>query len=214
MKSTFQNFLLIDRGGIAAFYLAGLRSKGKINKASYFVDTINVWNPASKLEDSLMSTSTEFYIEKYDAIESFTGDLKTFKAFCFSTFHHWYIDKKRKDQTNYQKTVDLSIKDYFLIEEETENPEQQIITKEDTMSQTIRYDLIHDYIFHHATEREQWFYLTMLSIIKIKYSENYYYILNYPGKELVTRKTVENHKNIFKAKLRRLAAGEEVKANE
>jgi len=185
------SYLLTYNNGIASYFHALLCMTGQTKKAEYFRDTVKVWNPASTLDRSFMSTSAAFYIDEQTAITKYSDlPYQEFKPLMVKIFHDWYTYQLRKQSKRYKKHIQYKLKDF------TNNTNYSTIDLqplEDIMSNNSIYKLIADFMDFHATERERFIFRCMVGLDELVYDDEYRYVLNYPGKR-ITRQTYINHK--------------------
>ena len=128
--------------GIAGDYYFSLKTGG--SKKAMFFSFVIALEPSDRINSSLLSVSSQFWIENIEKIKRLPEEKRN-KAYIVKTFENWYYDKRKKNQKAYERTVSKNIEmnTSYTLEELSEQKEKQM--KERT---------INTYFEYHATEEE------------------------------------------------------------
>ena len=195
------NYLLTDNNGIANYYHTLLCFTKQHHKAQYFRDTIQVWNPANTLANSILATSSAFFADEYNSIVKHAAKpMDQYRPLMMKIFRDWYALQHRKQARQYNQCVIVPLGEHLNHDNMSYN---NIIQLEEIMNHKSIYELIGDFIENHATERERFIYRSMVGLDDLVYDDDYRYVLNYPYKS-VTRQTFAAHKRKLMHALRGL----------
>ena len=97
-------WLLVDNGGVAGFYLATLNHRHP-NKAKWFREMLNRFEPTAPLMRQEQQMSTDFYLDKAITLEKFDGEQADFQRWAYRCFENWWHNKRRDNQKHYERAV-------------------------------------------------------------------------------------------------------------
>lgn len=198
------NWLLVEKGGVAGFYLATL-NRNQPNKAKWFREMLNRFEPTAPLLRQEQQISTDFYLDKQRQLEEFEGDDANFARWSYAVFANWWSNKRRNNQHRYVRSVmiNTSWDTIPAVREKINNNNlENDIMKMLELKKVWRLLPLFD-------EREHFIFEWMLGITKPIYDENGD-CLNYPPRYVKSRKkwmtgkaeTLRQHKIVLRKKIK------------
>lgn len=183
------------------FKLAWLNRQGKVNQKAHLISTVknlHEGSPRDTFKAQSMSLAMDWMASDkgLKAIENYNSDVsvldKLCKVYLTTCFMNWLIDKQAIVPMVYMQLT----------------PETEIVYDDTTISTKITeeqmFKTIHHYIETDATPSELFMYQTMLSLVKLEYSDaKRTNITNYP-EGIISMKTYYNRREAFIQKLTQL----------
>tara|TARA_R110000787_G_C13274568_1_gene431808 strand:- start:38 stop:754 length:717 start_codon:yes stop_codon:yes gene_type:complete len=204
MTEARMNWLLVEDGGVAGFYLASLHHRHP-NKAKWMREMLNRFEPTMPLMRQEQQMSADFFLSKHLVLDKFEGADDDFARWAYKCFENWWYNKRRDNQKHYERAV-------FVATTWEENPatKRAITTtkEEDTIMNIMELKKIWR-LLPMLDEREQVLFEVMLGLVVLEWDENGD-CLNYPpayiashGRWMTGKKdTIRKHKRKLREKIK------------
>ena len=104
MTEDRMNWLMVENGGVAGFYLASLNRRAP-NKAAWMREMLNRFEPTKPLLKQEQQVSADFFLDKHHQLDAFEGDDENFARWSYAVFANWWSNKRRNNQHRYTRSV-------------------------------------------------------------------------------------------------------------
>tara|TARA_R110000787_G_C13292428_1_gene433715 strand:+ start:65 stop:826 length:762 start_codon:yes stop_codon:yes gene_type:complete len=204
MTEDRMNWLMVENGGVAGFYLASLNRRAP-NKAAWMREMLNRFEPTKPLLKQEQQVSADFFLDKHHQLDAFEGDDENFARWSYAVFANWWSNKRRNNQHRYTRSVMINTSwdnNPVVREKINNNNTEDDIMKMLELKKVWRLLPLFD-------EREHFIFEWMLGITKPIYDVNGD-CLNYPPRYIKSKKkwmtgkaeTLRQHKIVLRRKIR------------